>query len=411
MKFGRFFQLTTAIVVLASCAWGQTTLVSWSFESVTTTGTATTPAFTGSQVADGGALTTGSTFTGFHASASTWSNPAGNGSTHSFSSNTWAVGDYYQFQFATTGYTGISFTWDQTSSNTGPKYFKLQYSTDGSTFTDGWTPALGDSLRGNVLPNALWNTSTPSAIYTRTVDLSAITGINDQATVYIRLVADSATAVNGGIVATGGTDRVDNIMVAASGVLPVELSSITATSSGLSADVQWTTATEVNADRFDVQRSAVSSQQSAKDWVMVGSIAAHGSSNAMHQYSFSDNGLASGTYAYRLKQIDLDGSFKYSSIVNVEVGQAPKEFSLGQKYPNPFNPSTSIQFTVPSDGRASLKVFDMLGREVATLVDGEVKAGVYQQATFDASRFSSGIYFARLQFGQKQLLKKMVLAK
>jgi len=94
-----------------------------------------------------------------------------------------------------------------------------------------------------------------------------------------------------------------------------------------------------------------------------------------------------------------------------EKVSTPNSFTLSQNYPNPFNPTTSIEFTVPSDGRASLKVFDILGREVATLVDGEVKAGVLQQATFDASKMSSGIYFARLQFGGKQLMKKMVLMK
>ncbi|HTP81142.1 MAG TPA: T9SS type A sorting domain-containing protein, partial [Bacteroidota bacterium] len=101
-----------------------------------------------------------------------------------------------------------------------------------------------------------------------------------------------------------------------------------------------------------------------------------------------------------------------SAITAVSPVAAPAySFRLRQNYPNPFNPSTTIQFTVPSDGRASLKVFDILGREVATLVDGEVKAGVLQQATFDASKMSSGIYFARLQFGGKQLMKKMLLLK
>ena len=202
------------------------------------------------------------------------------------------------------------------------------------------------------------------------------------------------------------------------GPLPVELASFNAMPSGLGAELRWTTSTEVNSERFDIQRSDVSGQQSAVGiqpsaarWVTVASVAAHGTSTSVQSYSYDDMDVPAGSYVYRLKQIDLDGSFKYSSVVNVEVGLAPKVFSLSQNYPNPFNPSTSIQFTVPSDGRASLKVFDVLGREVATLVDDEVKAGVYRQATFDASKMPSGIYFARLQFGQKQLLKKMVFAK
>jgi hypothetical protein len=90
---------------------------------------------------------------------------------------------------------------------------------------------------------------------------------------------------------------------------------------------------------------------------------------------------------------------------------APKVFELSQNYPNPFNPTTTIEFTLPSDGRVVLKVYDITGRELATLLDEERKAGVYQQVVFDASRLASGVYFARLQFGGKQLLKKMLLLK
>ncbi|HTP80807.1 MAG TPA: T9SS type A sorting domain-containing protein, partial [Bacteroidota bacterium] len=200
--------------------------------------------------------------------------------------------------------------------------------------------------------------------------------------------------------------------------LPVEMTSFNATSSGLSAQLNWLTVTEKNNEGFEVQRSAVSGQLSANSqtptagsWTKVGFVPGAGTSTSAKQYNYVDKNVPAGTYAYRLKQIDRDGTFAYSSVVNVEVGLAPKVFSLSQNYPNPFNPTTSIEFTVPSDGRASLKVFDILGREVATLVDGEVKAGVLQQATFDASKMSSGIYFARLQFGGKQLMKKMVLMK
>ncbi len=111
------------------------TLAAWSFEGVTTTNTGQTPNITvGSATADSGALTAGSAFTAFHTSASTvWSNPVGNGSPKSVSSNNWGVGDYYQFSFSTSGYGAINITWDQTGSATGPRDFKVQYSTNGST--------------------------------------------------------------------------------------------------------------------------------------------------------------------------------------------------------------------------------------------------------------------------------------
>ncbi len=98
-------------------------------------------------------------------------------------------------------------------------------------------------------------------------------------------------------------------------------------------------------------------------------------------------------------------------MVQVNVGSAPRVFSLGQNYPNPFNPSTTIEFTLENDGHVALKIYDILGREVATLLDETRRAGVYQQAMFDASRYSSGVYIAVLQAGGKQLLKKMLLIK
>ena len=96
--------------------------------------------------------------------------------------------------------------------------------------------------------------------------------------------------------------------------------------------------------------------------------------------------------------------------MEVEV-VVPKVFGLSQNYPNPFNPATTLEFTVPTDGRATLKVYNTLGQEVATVFDGNAVAGQYHQATFDGTKLSSGIYFARLQYDGKQLLKKMLMVK
>jgi len=145
-------------------------------------------------------------------------------------------------------------------------------------------------------------------------------------------------------------------------------------------------------------------------WAKVGFVKGNGASNVQHTYSFSENVTEFGTYAYRLKQIDNSGAFKYSqeAVVTIEV---PKVFTLNQNYPNPFNPTTMIEFTLEHDGRVVLRVYDILGREVATLLDENRKAGEYQQVVFDASHFSSGVYFAVLQSGGKQLMKKMMLLK
>jgi hypothetical protein len=188
--------------------------------------------------------------------------------------------------------------------------------------------------------------------------------------------------------------------------LPVELASFTASSNHLNAELKWTTETEVNNSGFEIERRELNSQ-----FTKAGFVGGSGTSTGPKQYSFVDHNLSAGLYAYRLKQMDRNGAFKYTQDVQVDVGTAPRVFSLTQNYPNPFNPSTSIEFTIPTDGRAVLKVYDMIGREVATLVDQDMKAGVYQQVVFDASTFASGVYFSRIEFGGKQLIKKMTLLK
>ncbi len=201
-------------------------------------------------------------------------------------------------------------------------------------------------------------------------------------------------------------------LAASSAPLPVELASFAATSQRLSAELTWSTATEVNNSGFEVERSAINNEQSTiNSWTEVGFVKGSGTSNSPKTYSFTDNNVPPGNYSYRLKQIDNNGAFKYSAAVEIKVGAAPKIFGLSQNYPNPFNPSTNIQFTVPTDGRVVLKVYNTLGQEVATLFDGVATAGQYNQATFNASHLASGIYFSRLEFGGQMQMKKMLLLK
>ncbi len=189
-------------------------------------------------------------------------------------------------------------------------------------------------------------------------------------------------------------------------VLPVEMSSLTVTATSLNAELRWSTATEANTNGWNIERL-----QAPSSWADVGFVRGAGMSSSPKEYSFVDYNLLPGSYSYRLQQIDNNGAVQYSKTVTIDVGIAPREFSLSQNYPNPFNPSTTIGFTTAQDGRVVLKVYDVLGREVATLLDENRKAGEYQRAVFDASRYSSGVYFAVLQSGGKQLLKKMVLLK
>jgi hypothetical protein len=191
------------------------------------------------------------------------------------------------------------------------------------------------------------------------------------------------------------------------GVLPVELSSFSASPTQLGILLKWRTETETNNYGFDIERRAIG--ESLVQWNKIDFFAGSGSSNSPHEYSFSDHTLSPGRYAYRLKQIDNDGSFKYSRTVEI-VFETPKVFSLEQNYPNPFNPSTVISYSLPVTGLVSLKIYDVIGREVATLVNEAKNAGSYQ-VTFNAGRLASGVYFYNLQSGNYTSIKKLVLMK
>jgi hypothetical protein len=203
-------------------------------------------------------------------------------------------------------------------------------------------------------------------------------------------------------------------------VLPVELTSFTSTIvNNRIVNLAWQTATEVNNYGFEVEKRKVVAPMSGEEnqgpndsrtsWAKIGFVSGAGTSSSPKSYSFTDANVPSGKYLYRLKQIDHGGAFTYSQ--ETEVGVAvPKEYVLGQNYPNPFNPTTTIQYSVPKLSVVNLKIFDMMGREVATLVSETKEAGSYE-VVFHASQFASGMYFYRLQTGGFSSVKKLVLMK
>jgi photosystem II stability/assembly factor-like uncharacterized protein len=199
------------------------------------------------------------------------------------------------------------------------------------------------------------------------------------------------------------------------GVIPVELTSFSAEVIDDGVMLNWTTATEINNQGFEIQRQ-VGSQQLAvgnlpngeSSWETIGYVAGFGTTTEPKSYSFTDENVTTGIYKYHLKQIDYDGTFSFSDIVEVEFNQVPEEFRLYQNYPNPFNPKTSIQYAISSRQFVTLKVYDILGNEIATLVNEEKQPGVYE-VEFDASSLASGIYLYQLKTGAFVQTNKMVL--
>ncbi|MBT8383243.1 MAG: DUF4397 domain-containing protein [Ignavibacteria bacterium] len=172
------------------------------------------------------------------------------------------------------------------------------------------------------------------------------------------------------------------------GVVPVELSAFTVSVGGNAVTLNWSTVTETNNQGFEIQR------KSDNEFVAIGFINGNGTTTEIQNYSYTDRNLNVGSYSYRLKQVDFDGSFEYSDIVEVVV--APADFSLNQNYPNPFNPSTIITFNLAVDSKVILSVFNTLGEEVTKLVNGNLTAGT-QQVEFDATEINSGVYFYKLE--------------
>jgi hypothetical protein len=191
-------------------------------------------------------------------------------------------------------------------------------------------------------------------------------------------------------------------------ILPVELVSFNVTFGDKIVTISWSTATEVNNYGFEIERRFFGETQ--QKWAKIAFIEGAGSSSSPKQYSYTDQHLSAGRYAYRLKQIDSDGSFKYSMSVEVEVNFRPTAFSLAQNFPNPFNPSTTISFDLPSQSFVSLKIFDLIGREVATIVSEELSAGSHSRQ-WNATGMPSGVYFYRLQAGSFTGTKKLLLLK
>ncbi len=192
-------------------------------------------------------------------------------------------------------------------------------------------------------------------------------------------------------------------------LLPVELSTFTGKYANNKIELEWETKTEVNNYGFEVERKTRDVR--SETWENIGFVEGNGNSNSPKYYNFTDDQITFGKISYRLKQIDNDGTFAYSNIVEVEAGNFPGDFVLDQNYPNPFNPSTRIRFAVNNEQEVKLKVYNTIGCLVATLFNGKADANRVYEVEFNGKEFSSGIYFYRLESGSFIESNKMLLVK
>jgi hypothetical protein len=192
-------------------------------------------------------------------------------------------------------------------------------------------------------------------------------------------------------------------------VVPVELTSFAANSDKNNVSLNWSTATETNNSGFQIERKL----NDKNEWTPISFVSGKGTSTELNVYSFVDKDMTVGKYSYRLKQVDYDGTFEYSSAIEVDV-DAPNQYSLYQNYPNPFNPFTTIEYSLPENAEVTISIYNALGELAATLVNGSAEAG-YHKATFNASNFTSGTYIYRLKAvgskGSFSDTKKMILLK
>ncbi len=294
----------------------------------------------------------------------------------------------------------LSITGTLTLQGTSTDIFIIRTGSPGTSLIT--TAGSNVNLIGGTLPsNVFWQTGTTTTLGTN----SNFKG---------NILAGTAIVLNADATIDGKALSLTTVTLNGSAVLPVELVSFTATAHRMNADLNWSTATEVNNFGFEVQRTMMNDELGMMNWSPAGFVEGAGTSSSPKEYSFTDKNLSSGKYSYRLKQIDRDGQFTYSQSVEVIIDRTPTEFALMQNYPNPFNPSTTIQYSVPVSSHVSLKVFNLLGQEVAALVNVSQEAGNYSvpfNSIEGAFPLSSGVYIYRLEAGSFIATKKLTLTK
>ena len=256
----------------------------------------------------------------------------------------------------------------------------------------------------DAISQVYWDLSTTLDAFTCSItfDLSEISGISNTANLRILRRTNSS-----GSWATWGVyTLVDDTHIKANGVtalsewaigstggnpLPVELTSFTGAVENGFIILRWNTATEIGSYGFEIERREKNCNCS---WQTLGFVLGNGNSNTPKDYFYKDDINSPGGYCYRLKMIDTDSKFDYSKEISISLEQ-PIRYELFQNYPNPFNPVTSIKYDIKDRGLVTLKVYDVLGDEVVTLINEEKEPGFYS-VEFNGSSLASGVYFYRM---------------
>jgi hypothetical protein len=270
---------------------------------------------------------------------------------------------------------------------------------------------------GSMLSNVAPGTKIGRLRLTNTVDF-VIVGANRIDTAAQTVYPKAITAYVGGLnvnITSSGT-YIKNL---SSPLLPVELTAFVSNVTGRNVNLTWETKTESNSDRYEIERTIVNPNDATLTWANIGMIKAAGNSTSPKKYSYTEKNLQAGKYQYRLKMIDVGGSYKYSSIIESEIN-LPKNFELSQNYPNPFNPSTRINYSLPFDSKVTIDVYNIAGERMGQIVNEEQSAGYYT-ANFSSSalnrNIASGVYIYKLNAVDKTTgnaftsIKKMMLLK
>jgi uncharacterized protein (TIGR02145 family) len=229
--------------------------------------------------------------------------------------------------------------------------------------------------------------------------------IYNETLAYNLQVANSSSTIQGHPVDIMAGYSIRCINDSSVSALPVELISFTASIVNNKVILNWNTATEINCLSYEVERKTFYSYT----WQIIASIQASGNINSPRSYSYIDKNVNSGNYNYRLRIVDVNGTYKYSSIVDLEM-ESPAKFELEQNYPNPWNPTTTIRYQVPVNIMVTIKVFDVLGKEVSTLVNEVKPAGNYE-VILNGHNLASGIYYYQMKSGNFIDTKKIILIK